>query len=85
VIVFDREGLAGVLARDTPAGGGEALTPRQREVLRLLAEGRSMKQAGMALNIAARTVAFHKYQLMARLKIRTNAELIKYAVRHDIV
>jgi DNA-binding NarL/FixJ family response regulator len=85
VIVLDREGLAGVISRQTPAGNGHELTERQREVLKLLTSGRSMKEAGTALNIAARTVAFHKYQIMERLNIKTNAELITYAVRHDIV
>ena len=85
VIVFDREGLAGVLPRGAPAGNGHELTARQREVLKLLTAGKSMKEVGSTLNIAARTVAFHKYQIMARLNIKTNAELITYAVRHDIV
>ena len=85
VIVFDREGLAGALTRGVPAANGDALTARQREVLKLLTAGRSMKEVGCALNIAARTVAFHKYQIMERLKIKTNAELITYAVRHNIV
>lgn len=84
VIVFDREALLGGLTRGVPAANGHDLTARQREVLRLLSSGRSMKEVGTALNIAARTVAFHKYQIMDRLNIRTNAELIKYAVRHDI-
>jgi DNA-binding CsgD family transcriptional regulator len=84
VIVFDREGLVGALTRSVPAANGHELTARQREVLKLLTSGRSMKQVGKLLNIAARTVAFHKYQIMERLNIKTNAELIKYAVRHDI-
>jgi DNA-binding NarL/FixJ family response regulator len=84
VIVFDREGLVGVLTREAPAANGHGLTARQREVLKLLTSGRSMKEVGKALSIAARTVAFHKYQIMERLHIKTNAELIKYAVRHDI-
>jgi DNA-binding CsgD family transcriptional regulator len=84
VIVFDRESLASALSREAPAGNGHELTARQREVLKLLTSGRSMKEVGKALNIAARTVAFHKYQIMDRLSIKTNAELIKYAVRHDI-
>ena len=62
-----------------------APTPRQREVLRLLAAGLSMKEAGRVLNITARTVAFHKYQMMAQLELKSTAALIQYAVRHDIV
>lgn len=58
------------------------LTPRQREVLKLLAEGKSMKSVGQALNITPRTVAFHKYTIMEHLNIKTNAELINYALSH---
>lgn len=61
------------------------LTPRQREVLQLLAEGRSMKEVGAVLNITPRTVAFHKYAMMDELQIRTNAELIQYAMKTSVV
>lgn len=61
------------------------LTLRQREVLQLIAEGYSMKRVASILFISARTVAFHKYQIMDRLKITTNTELIKYAIKHGIV
>jgi DNA-binding NarL/FixJ family response regulator len=62
-----------------------ALTPRQREVLQLLAEGRSMKEVATVLSVAPRTVAFHKYQMMKQLGIRSTAELIQYAVRQHLV
>jgi DNA-binding NarL/FixJ family response regulator len=61
------------------------LSPRQREVLQLLAEGRSMKEAARILKVTPRTVAFHKYNMMDQLGIRTSAELIQYAVRRRIV
>ncbi len=61
------------------------LTPRQREVLQLLAEGKSMKEVAALLNVAPRTVAFHKYRMMEQLKIKTNAELIQFAIRQHIV
>ncbi len=61
------------------------LTPRQREVLQLWAEGRSMKQVGRLLGISPRTVAFHKYRIMEQLKIKTNAELVKFAIKMKIV
>lgn len=61
------------------------LTPRQREVLQLLAEGRSMKEVAFALDVTTRTVAFHKYRMMEDLKLKSNAELIQYAVRRHIV
>ena len=61
------------------------MTSRQREILQLLAEGRSMKQIGVELDITPRTVAFHKYRMMEQLKIKSTAELIQYAVKHHIV
>ena len=61
------------------------LTPRQREVLQLLAEGRSMKEVASLLNLTPRTVAFHKYRIMEQLKLKSNAELVQYAVKHHIV
>jgi len=72
---------------DDPGGtkDHDTLTPRQREVLQLLAEGCSMKQAADVLNVAPRTVAYHKYRMMADLRIKSTAELIQYAVRHHVV
>ena len=61
------------------------LTPRQREVLQLVAEGRSAREIGTLLKISARTVEYHKYRLMEDLKLRSSAELIRYAIKHDIV
>jgi DNA-binding NarL/FixJ family response regulator len=61
------------------------ITPRQREVLQLLAEGRSMKEAGDILNLTPRTVAFHKYTMMEMLGLKTSAELVQYAVSHGVV
>jgi DNA-binding NarL/FixJ family response regulator len=63
----------------------EELTSRQREVLQLLAEGRSMKEIAFVLKMSARTVAFHKYRIMERLRIKTNAELVQYAIREHFV
>jgi len=61
------------------------LTLRQKEVLQLLAEGRSMKEVAAILNVTPRTVAFHKYTMMEQLNIKTSAELIQYAIKHSIV
>ena len=61
------------------------LTSRQREVLQLLAEGRSMKQAAAILHVSARTVAFHKYRMMQNLEVHSTAELIQFAVREGLV
>jgi len=62
-----------------------SLTIRQREVLQLLAEGHTMKEVAASLNITPRTVAFHKYQIMEDLDIKTNSELIQYAIKHGLV
>jgi DNA-binding NarL/FixJ family response regulator len=64
---------------------GPELTTRQREVLQLLAEGRSMKEVGNILNVAPRTVAFHKYKMMEQLKLKTSAELVQFAVKQGVV
>jgi len=65
--------------------GQEKLTNRQREVLQLLAEGRSMKEVAYALKLTPRTVAFHKYKIMERLRLKTNAELVQYAIREHFI
>ncbi len=62
-----------------------ALTPRQREVLQLLAEGRSAKEIAASLSISARTVEFHKYQMMETLDLHTNAELVHFAIKQGLV
>ena len=60
-------------------------SPRQREVIQLLAEGCSMKEVADALNITVRTVAGHKYAVMELLQLKTNAELVQYAIKHGII
>ena len=67
------------------AGRRRSLTPRQREVLQLLAEGRSMKEAATILNVSVRTIAFHKYRMMEQLDIKTTAELVQFAVKEHLV
>jgi len=61
------------------------LTMRQREVLQLLAEGRSMKEGGAILDVTPRTVAFHKYRMMEQLRLKTSAELVQFAVKQGVV
>jgi len=63
----------------------DRLTVRQREVLQLLAEGKVMKEVGAILNMTTRTVAFHKYRIMDALCVKSDAELVRYAVRNHIV
>jgi DNA-binding NarL/FixJ family response regulator len=70
---------------EQPGDPVASLTPRQREVLQLLAEGRSAKEIAASLGISARTVEFHKYQMMETLKLHTNAELIHFAIKHGLV
>jgi DNA-binding NarL/FixJ family response regulator len=61
------------------------LTPRQEDVLRLLAEGLSMKQVADRLHVTPRTVAFHKYEIMKRRGLRTSAELVKLAIQRGLL
>jgi DNA-binding NarL/FixJ family response regulator len=61
------------------------LSPRQREVLQLLAEGHTMKEIAHVLKITPRTVAFHKYSMMELLGITSSAELVQFAVKHHLV
>jgi DNA-binding NarL/FixJ family response regulator len=61
------------------------LSPRQREVLQLLAEGHTMKEIARVLNITPRTVAFHKYAMMEQLGVTTNAELVLTAIKQHLV
>ena len=60
------------------------LTVRQKEVLQLLAEGHSMKEAAFILNVAPSTVAYHKYNMMAQLHLKSGAELIQYAMKNSL-
>jgi DNA-binding NarL/FixJ family response regulator len=66
-------------------GRPKQLSDRQREVLQMLAEGRPMQEVADVLHISRRTVRFHKHQIMEELGIKTNAELVQYAVKHSIV
>jgi DNA-binding NarL/FixJ family response regulator len=74
-----------VLAELSEGGtAGAKLTPRQREVLRLIAAGRTMKEAASILGLSPRTVETHKYQLMEALGLGTTAELVRYALEHGL-
>ena len=61
------------------------LTTRQRQVVQLLAEGRSMKEAAEILNIAVRTIAFHKYRIMEDFGLKTNSDLVRFAMREHLI
>jgi DNA-binding NarL/FixJ family response regulator len=79
-------GMQESFTRD-PNGRSRArsVTPRQRQVVQLLAEGKSMKEAADVLKVAPRTVAFHKYRLMQNLGLKTNAEVVQFAIKNRIV
>lgn len=77
--------LDGILLQDPMRRKQVAsLTPRQSEVLQLLADGKSMKEVAFILKVTPRTVAFHKYRMMEDLNIHSNAELFKFANRHEM-
>jgi DNA-binding NarL/FixJ family response regulator len=61
------------------------ITARQREVLQLVAEGMSMKEIASALNVKPGTVAFHKYRAMESLGLKTNSDLLRYAIAHHMI
>lgn len=61
------------------------LTMRQKQVLQMLAEGRTMKEIAFHLNLSMRTIAFHKYSMMTQLEIKSSAQLVAYAMRNAMV
>lgn len=76
--------LQGADARRPERDPASGLTPRQREILQLLVDGRSAKEIAKLLDISHRTVEYHKYQAMETLGVATNAELIQLALRLQI-
>ncbi len=71
--------------RGPELSGDKVLTRRQREVLQLLAEGLTMKEAADMLSLTTRTVAFHKYSIMQDFNLRSNLDLLKLAIREQLV
>lgn len=81
-----RQAMAEIFIRDPKAvHRPQHLTDRQREVLQMLAEGRSLREISSLLHISYRTVRFHKVRIMEELGISKNAELVKYAMTHGII
>jgi DNA-binding NarL/FixJ family response regulator len=80
--LITRDVVGSLIEHRTPR---HELTSRQREVLQLLAEGKSMKEVGSILELTPRTVAFHKYRMMEQLRLKTSAELVTFAVRQGVV
>jgi DNA-binding NarL/FixJ family response regulator len=79
-------GMQEAFIRNPPSKEHErTLTTRQREVMQLLAEGRSMKEAADILNEASRTVAFHKYRIKEEWGLKSNADLIRFAIKSRLI
>lgn len=79
--------IANEVLQNLMQGGAphDELTPRERQVLQLLAEGKSAKEIGALLDFSPRTAEFHKYNIMEKTGLRTTAELARYAERHGLV
>jgi DNA-binding NarL/FixJ family response regulator len=81
-----RQAMAETFIRDPKAvSRPQHLTDRQREVLQMLAEGRSLGEIASLLQISYRTVRFHKLRIMEELGISTNTDIVRYAMKHGIV
>ena len=74
-----------LLNKREPFTEEKRITKRQSEILQLLAEGLSMKQVASVIDVKPGTVAFHKYRMMETLNISTNAELLGYAIKHQMI
>jgi DNA-binding NarL/FixJ family response regulator len=84
--LITREILAGLAAPAAePESPAARLTPRQIDVLRLIAQGQTMKEVAATLKLSPRTVETHKYQMMAALDLHSTAELVQYAIRHGLI
>jgi DNA-binding NarL/FixJ family response regulator len=80
-----KETVTFLLNKREPYTEGKRITRRQSEILQLLAEGMSMKQVASEIDVKPGTVAFHKYRMMETLNISTNAELLGYALKHQMI
>lgn len=79
-----RETVTFLLNQGKPRSDERRITKRQSEILQLLAEGMSMKEVASVLELKPGTVAFHKYRMMETLGVRTNAELLEYAIKRQM-
>jgi len=80
-----KESTTSIRRKEARTKASDRLSPRQREVLQLVAEGRSVKEIAAILQVSAKTVEFHKSALMDRLGIHTTAELTRYAIEHGLI
>jgi len=69
----------------TPAQPQSRLTPRERELVQILAEGKSNKEAAAALGISVATVETHRKNVMSKLQLRSPADLVRYAIRNNFI
>lgn len=83
--LITRDTVTYLLRQPRPQVGERKITPRQSEILQLLAEGQSMKQVAATLDISPGTVAHHKYQMMEKLGTATNADLFRYAIKRHMI
>lgn len=82
--LITRETVTHLLNRSRDNSGEKEITGRQSEILQLLAEGKSMKEAAAILDLKTGTIAFHKYRMMQILGLKTNAELLEYAIKRQL-
>jgi DNA-binding NarL/FixJ family response regulator len=83
--IITKETVDFLLREGSSFSEDKRLTPRQSEILQLLAEGMSMKGIAAVLNLKPGTVAFHKYNLMQTLGVKSNAGLLQYAIKHHLI
>ena len=79
-----KEVLDALMRGGASDGPSVRLTPRERQVLQLIAEGKTAKEVAAILKISTRTAEYHKYNIQDKLGLRTTAELTQYAIRHGI-
>jgi len=77
--------VAELLLQQGAATAPQSLSPREKEVLQLLAEGRVMKEVASLLGISTRTVQFHKYRIMDRFHLKSGADLVQFAIRNRMI
>ena len=82
---IDRAKLEAQLERGQRSRQSPKLSPRQREVLQLVAEGRNTKEIAEILHVSPRTVESHRYRIMETLGLRSTAELVQYAIKHRLI
>jgi DNA-binding NarL/FixJ family response regulator len=79
------ETLASVLAGEKGGAVHERLSDREFEILKILASGKTVSEAALALSLSVKTVSTHRTRLLKKMEMRTNAELMHYAMRHGLV